>query len=136
MSAANAALARRWFEEVWNQRRVETIYELVTPESVSHGEQGDVFGPEVFHQGYHTEMCQALPDIRVTIEDIVAQGENVVVRWLATGTHLGTGFGCPPTQKKLSFRGMTWITYRDGKMAEGWDCWNVASLMQALSTPT
>ena len=127
----NTALARRWFEEVWNQRRTETVHELLRPDSVGHLEGGDAVGPEPFLK-VHAELVQTLPDLRVHVEDTVAQGEQVVVRWSASGTHRGKGMGCDPTGALVQFRGMTWIRYRDGKMVEGWDAWDLGGLLLKL----
>jgi predicted ester cyclase len=96
----NTALARRWFEEIWNQRRTETVHELLRPDSVGHLQTGDVVGPEPFLQ-VHAEMLRTLPDLRVHVEDTVAQGDQVVVRWLASGTHHGKGMGCEPTGSRV-----------------------------------
>jgi steroid delta-isomerase-like uncharacterized protein len=127
----NAALARRWFEEVWNQRRTATVHELLRPDSVGHLQSGDVVGPEPFLE-VHAQLLQALPDLRVQVEDTVAQGDHVVVRWTATGTHQARGMGCDPAGTQVQFRGMTWIRYHDGKMVEGWDAWDLGGLMQKL----
>ena len=127
----NVALARRWFEEVWNQRRTEVVHELLLPDSVGHLEGGDVVGPEPF-LAVHAGLVQTLPDLRVHVEDTVAQGDQVVVRWSASGTHVGKGMGCEPTGARLKFRGMTWLRFRDGKMVEGWDAWDLDGLMQKL----
>jgi steroid delta-isomerase-like uncharacterized protein len=132
MSSQNVKLAKRWFEEVWNQHRAETIDELVTPESVCHSEAGPLRGADEFKSRVHAALLGAFPDIHVTVEDTVAEGDNVVVRWNAAGTHKGAGLGFPPTGKQVSFRGMTWIRYQNGKMMEGWDCWNQEGLMQSL----
>ncbi|HEY8505179.1 MAG TPA: ester cyclase [Gemmataceae bacterium] len=91
-----------------------------------------MFGVEAFRDGQHTPFLAAFPDLRVTVEGTVGEGDNVVVRWLATGTHTGEGLGLPPTGKHISIRGMTWIRFENGKMAEGWDCWNLGGLMQTL----
>lgn len=127
----NTALARRWFEEVWNQRRTETVHELLRPDSVGHLQTGDVVGPGPFLE-VHAELLKALPDVRVRVEDTVAQGDHVVVRWSASGTHRGMGMGCAPTGAQVQFFGMTWIRFRDGKMVEGWDAWDLHGLMLKL----
>ncbi len=127
----NVALARRWFEEVWNQRRTETVHELLRSDSVGHLAAGDVVGPEPFLK-VHAELVQTLPDLRVHVEDTVAQGDQVVVRWLASGTHRGQGMGCDPTGAQVQFRGMTWLRFEGGKMAEGWDAWDLSGLLQKL----
>jgi steroid delta-isomerase-like uncharacterized protein len=131
----NTQVARRWFEEVWNQRRSETIYELTLPQSVGHMEHGDVTSREDF-LAFHSKFVEALPDLRITVEDTVAEGENVVVRWSVSATHQGDGLGCQATGKPVRMRGMTWVRIRDGKLVESWDCWNLGGLMQQLTSET
>jgi steroid delta-isomerase-like uncharacterized protein len=133
MSDANVALAKRWFEEVWNRKRTEVIDELLTDESVGHLESGDCCGSADFKDRVHAQMLALLPDLKVVVEDTVAQGDHVVVRWSASGTHTGEALGFAPTHRKVAFRGMTWIRYQGGKMAEGWDCWNQDGLFRQLS---
>ena len=135
MAADNTALARRWFEEVWNQRRTDTIDELLTDESVSHTDSGPLRGKREFKERAHAVFLSAFPDLRMTVEGTVAEGDEVVVRWSVTATHGGDGLGFPATGRKVSFRGMTWIRYSGGKMVEGWDCWNQAGLIQSLREP-
>ena len=138
MSQENIALAHRWFEEVWNQRRTETVDELLREDSVGHLETGDVYGVEGFKTA-RAQFLSALPDLRVVIEDTVAQGENVVVRWVVHGTHAGDGFGMPPTHRPVTIHGITWIRIQDGQFVEGWDRWNLGGLMahlQAAETDT
>ena len=119
MSNPNVELSRRWFEEVWNQRRSATIDELLTPESVGHMETGDVRGIDAFKR-VHAEFLTAFPDLRVWVETIVADADDVVIRWRASGSHSGDGFGVKATHQPVSFRGITWHYYRDGKLAHVW----------------
>jgi steroid delta-isomerase-like uncharacterized protein len=135
MDTENVRLARRWFDEVWNQRRTDTIDELLTDESVGHSESGPLRGSREFKERAHAVFLAAFPDLRMTVEGTVAEGDQVVVRWAAAGTHLGGGLGFPASGKQVSFRGMTWIRFRDGKMNEGADCWNQAGLIQSLRGP-
>ena len=132
MTTENARLARRWLEEVWNQRRTDTIDELLTDESVCHSEAGSLRGKREFRDRNHAVFLSASPDLRVTVEGTVTEGDDVVVRWFMTGTHLGDALGIPATGRSVSFRGMTWIRYSGGKIIEGWDCWNQSGLLQAL----
>ena len=92
MSQQNLALARRWFEEVWNQRRDATIDELLTPESVCYSDDGPIRGPDEFRQRMYAPFLAAFPDLRVTVEGVVAEGDDVVVRWSATGCHSARGW--------------------------------------------
>ncbi len=127
----NVALARRWFEEVWNQRRAATVHELVRPDSIGHLQTGDVVGPQAFLE-VHAEFLKALPDLCLRVEDTVAQGDQVVVRWSASGSHHGKGMGCEPTGTAVRFWGMTWVRFHDGKMVEGWDAWDLNGLLRQL----
>jgi steroid delta-isomerase-like uncharacterized protein len=132
MSSANVQVVRRWFDEVWGQKREETVRELLTDESVGHGEGGPMQGAEGFLTNFYRPFLAAFPDALVTIEDTIAEGDQVAVRWLATATHAGDGLGIPASGKKVSFRGITWIRLRDGKLMEGWDCWNQDGLIKSL----
>jgi steroid delta-isomerase-like uncharacterized protein len=125
-------VARRWFEEVWNQRRAETIDELLTPESVCHAEEGPIRGLDEFRQRMHAPLLGAFPDLRVTIENILDQGDQVVVRWTATGTHSGNGLGVVATGKAVSFRGITWLRIGGGKLREGWQHSNIPETIRTL----
>jgi steroid delta-isomerase-like uncharacterized protein len=132
MSAGNVDLARRWFEEVWNQRRTDTIDELLTDDSVTYGESGPLRGVREFREKAHTVFLSAFPDLKLTVEGTVAEGDDLVVRWSVKATHLGDGLGFPATGRTVSFRGITWIRYSGDKMVEGWDCWNQDGLVRSL----
>ncbi|HKD18079.1 MAG TPA: ester cyclase [Thermoanaerobaculia bacterium] len=134
MSKTNAELARRWFEEVWNQRRDATVHELLAPGAAAHMEGAELVGPEQFLQA-RVALLDAFPDFRVTVEDIVAEGDDVVVRWSAKGRHAGDGLGMPASRRDASFRGITWMRFAEGQIAEGWDSWNLGKLLQELSAP-
>jgi steroid delta-isomerase-like uncharacterized protein len=134
MAESPAELARRWFEEVWNGRKAATARTLLHPEGVGHLEGMDVRGPEEFLSA-RDALLGAFPDLRVRVEATVAQGEDVVVRWSAAGTHQGDGLGFPATSRAASFRGMTWMRFSDGRIVEGWDSWNVGRLLQELQAP-
>jgi steroid delta-isomerase-like uncharacterized protein len=131
--SGNAALARRWFEEVWNARREETVYELMAPVCEGHLEGLEVGGPDDFAAARKT-LLEAFPDFGVTVEDVIEQGDEVAVRWSATGTHRGESLGFPASNRPAAFRGITWMTFRDGRMVAGWDAWNQGRLLQELQS--
>ena len=134
MAESNTALATRWFEEVWNQRRDESVRELFHAEGVGHLEGMDVHGPEGFLAA-RAALLDAFSGMRVTVDAVVAEGENVVVRWSARGTHDGDGLGIPASARPVSFQGMTWMRFSDGRIVEGWDRWNVGGLLESLRAP-
>ena len=131
MSNEAAIIARRWFEEVWNARRDEAIDELMERGAVGHMEGGDVHGPDEFRSG-RAVFLAALPDMQITIEDIVSEGDQAVVRWRVRGTHTGELFGVAPTQRRVEVRGTSWFRIRQGKLTEGWDTWNLGGLLDSL----
>jgi steroid delta-isomerase-like uncharacterized protein len=135
MSETNKQLARRWFEEVWNQRKESVIDELLTPACRAHGLGGDavLIGPEGF-KTFHRSFCAAFPDLRVTVDDIIAEGDRVAIRWTATMTHLGDGLGFPASGKKVSLDGSTILTIKDGKIDEGWNHMDITGLFAKLKT--
>jgi len=135
VSGANAALARRWFDDVWNVRREETVRELMAPAVEGHMEGGlEVHGPEDFLTA-RSGLLEAFPDLQVTVEGVIAEGEDVAVRWSASGTHLGESLGFPASNRPAMFRGITWLTFRNGQIVKGWDAWNQGRLLQDLQAP-
>jgi predicted ester cyclase len=68
----------------------------------------------------------------VEVEDVIAVGRGVVVRWRVQATQLGPGLGMPPTGRPVDFRGMTWLTFKNGLIVEGWDLWKLGKLIESL----
>jgi steroid delta-isomerase-like uncharacterized protein len=128
-----ADVARCWFEQVWNQRRAETIDELLTSNSVCYGDDGPLIGPQAFRERMYAPFLAAFPDLRVTVEGVVAEGDHAVVRWSAEGTHTGGGLGFGPSGKAIAFRGITWLRIDGGKLAEGWQHSNIPEVPRTLS---
>jgi len=127
------ALTRRWFDEVWNTKRRDAIAELLAPDGVGHGlGGGKVVGPGEFGS-FHDQFVGAFPDFRVVVEEVIAEGETTVARFRCEGTHHGPQLGIQPTGKGVAFHGMSWIRWRDGKIAEAWNEYDAAGMMQQLS---
>jgi steroid delta-isomerase-like uncharacterized protein len=133
MSSDNAALVTRWFEEVWNQRRAAAIDEVVAAESLCHTDAGTMRGPEEFRRQQFEPFLAAFPDLKVDVEAVIAQDDQVAVRWNATGTHGGDGLGCAPTGRQVTFRGITWIVVRDGQFREGWQSSDISPILKSLA---
>lgn len=129
-----ATLARRWFEEVWNSRRTESIVELAAPGCVGHQVNGDLQGIEALKRLQHKYLT-AVPDLHIDVEDVVAQGGSAVVRWRLRGTHSGPGLGVAPAGRTIDLRGMTWMRCERGQIVEAWDGWNFDGMIRQLSAP-
>jgi predicted ester cyclase len=134
--AANKALAQRWFEEVWNQGKESTIDELFHPQGKAYGfpEPGSVLiGPEAF-KTIHRQFHSAFGNIHVHLDDLVAEGDRVAIRWTVTMKHTGDGFGFPATGRDVTLPGSSFITCRDGVMTEGWNSMDMTWLRLVLQS--
>ena len=130
--SGTAALARRWFEEVWNNRRESTIDEFLNEDSVCHADQGDLRGIECFRLQQYRPFIGAMPNLRITIEDVLESGPQAVVRWSARGTHSGPDLGFPPTGKTVTMHGMTRMRFENERLVEGWQVSNIPEVLESL----
>src|SRR5215472_10539502 len=99
-TATNKAIMRRVFEEGLNQGRLEVVDELFSTQFVDHSTPEQVAGAEGV-KNYFATVRDGFPDMRVSIEDIVAEGEKVVVRTTWRGTHLGIYDGVPASGRRV-----------------------------------
>ena len=118
----NRMVATRVFEEIFNQGRFEVADEIYSPQFRNHGRLRDATLEED-QEAVHREK-QAFPDLKMTINLLVAQGDFVSVVWTFSGTHTGPGVGLPPTGTKVTFRGTTIWRIVDGKITEEWTSYN------------
>jgi predicted ester cyclase len=128
----NKANARRVFEEVFNKGNLSVVDELIATNYVGHAPgMPDFKGPEGFKQ-YATMNRTAFPDLRMTTEDTVAEGDKVVNRWTARGTHKGDLMGIAPTGKQVTMTGMVITRYVGGKQVEAWVLSDMLGMLQQL----
>jgi steroid delta-isomerase-like uncharacterized protein len=134
MSETNKQLVRRWFEEVWNQRSEAAIESMFSSKGKAHGlpEPDSVLEGHDGFKTLHRGFCAAFPDLRVTVEDTIAEGDRVAVRWSADMTHTGDGLGFPASGKKVRMNGMSVVVIKDGKIHEGWNCADMGRLFAQL----
>ena len=125
--AINKAVTRRVYEEGLNQGRFEVPYR---PDFVGHG------GANTFTHAQGMAEARgwrdAFPDLRITVDQQVAERDLVAVRWTARGTNTGTGNGIPATGKSVQMTGTTLFRLDDGAIAEEWTCANSLGLMRQL----
>ena len=133
MSAETKAIARRLLEEAFNGGNLDVVDELVSPEFVNH----DAALPEPT-RGVEAAKASiaayraAFPDLRLTIEQQVGEGEFVTTRWTGTGTHQGDLMGMAATGKQSTVTGITIDRIVDGRFVESWTNWDTLGLMQQL----
>jgi steroid delta-isomerase-like uncharacterized protein len=132
MSEANKTVSRRLVEEAFNQGKLDVIEELVAPAFVSHDPlTGDTKGPEGTREvieGYRS----AFPDLKITVEDQLAERDLVATRWTAKGTHKGELLGIAPTGKESTVTGLTIDRIKDGKIVESWNNWDTLGMLRQL----
>ena len=129
----NKALARRWFEEVFNAQNFDVADEITARDTVNHdptltdlpsGPEGDRHVVNLYHG--------AFPDGQITVEDQIAEGDRVVTRWTGRGTHQGELLGVPPSGNRVEIAGMTINRVSGGKIAETWTNYDALGMMQQI----
>lgn len=136
MSERNKAVERRLLDEVYSQGNLEVIDELVASDFVGHGTAAGGEGRDAYRQ-FVVEMRSAFPDLRITVEDQIAEGDKVVTRWRARGTHAGPIQGIPPTGRPVEISGTIIDHLADGKIIECWSNTGDLGLFQRLgAVPT
>jgi steroid delta-isomerase-like uncharacterized protein len=133
MHEENKAISRRVVEEVFNKGRLAAADELVAPDFIGHDPAlpQPLRGPDGLRaqaEGYRS----AFPDMRITIEDEIAEGDRVVTRWMARGTHEAELFGIPATGKQATVTGITIDRIVGGRIVETWNNWDTFGLLQQL----
>ena len=119
MSEQNKTLARRWFEDLFSRGNLDVAKEILSAEFVDHLTHEDERGLEELKH-YVDIYRTAFPDIQDTVEDIVAEGDKVVVRWTSGGTHQGEFMGVAPTGRHVRFSGMRLFRIAENKIVESW----------------
>ena len=130
----NVKLMRRWFQEVWNEGRMQTIHDLFAPDAVAIGELEDgvkLRGPAEF-EAFARRIRGAFPDMNVVVEDVFGAGDKVVLRWSGTMTHLGNHLGMPATGKAVQVTGITIARIAGKQIVEGWDNWDQLGMLKQI----
>lgn len=117
---ANKAIVQRWVDEVWNQRNAAAIDDLTAPHYVLHYfSTGTTFDLQAY-KALHPLFMAALPDLKIIIDDMVAEDDKVTARLLQTGTHRAELMGVPPSGKRVEQRALAIYRIENGKLVEGW----------------
>jgi steroid delta-isomerase-like uncharacterized protein len=129
----NKAIMRQYFEGAWEQGNLELLDELLAPNYVNHNPATPDMptGPEGV-KGVVSMFQSGMPDLKVVIEDMIAEGEKVATRYTLEGTHEGELFGVPPTGQRLSIKSMTVERVVNGKVQDHWRVTDNLEMMQQL----
>jgi steroid delta-isomerase-like uncharacterized protein len=130
----NKAVVRREMEELFNYTgNLDAVEEIIHPDYVSYEPSSGVTRGIEGARQFAATFREAFPDLQNTVEDMVAEGDKVVVRFRARGTHEGQteAFG-PPTGKRIDITGITIKRVSEGKIAEAWTNFDALGMMQQL----
>jgi predicted ester cyclase len=128
----NKALVRRYVEEVVNRRHLNLLDEIFAPSFVQYGADPDrVSGVEDLKQ-FFVMLHSGYPDSQGTIEDLFAEGDKVVLRFVFRGTHQGEFMGIAPTGKQVTMAGIDICRIADDKTVELWGQEDMLGMMQQI----
>ncbi len=131
MSAANEILARRFFEELCNDRNDNVADEIVASDYIAHGPQAPpAEGPEGVKA--RIAVYQDALDGYWDVQEIHCTGDRVVVRWVGRGTHTAELMGVPATGASIAVDAITIFRVAAGKIAEEWTVWDALGLLQQV----
>jgi len=126
----NKEIARRVFSEVLSDGHFDRAAELYSPDFINHGIHDNVGLRE--DQDAARGWKQAFPDLVITPEKLIAEGDLVTVYWIARGTNTGTGNGLPATGKSLESTGITIWRIVGGRITDEWSAFDQLSILQQL----
>jgi steroid delta-isomerase-like uncharacterized protein len=127
-------LVRSYFEDVLSQRRIDRLDELLDQGFRSYAPSGASVDRDQYRAAVAATLA-AFPDLAVTIEEQVAEGDLVATRWTAEGTHRGSLFGIESTRRKVRVSAMHLHRLRDGRFIEHWEFIDLHGLLAQLTGP-
>jgi steroid delta-isomerase-like uncharacterized protein len=134
LSETNKTISRRFFEEAFGKGNLNVLDEIIASDHVNSG-PGALpelpTGPQGAKQ-LVTVYRNAFPDVRFTIDEQIAEGDQVVTRWTADGTHQGELQGIPATGKSSTVTGIAVDRIVNGKIAESWGLFDQFGMLQQL----
>ena len=128
----NKAMYRRYIQQVFNEGRVDLLDDLLAPSYVFHeAPPGTLPGADGIKQVV-SMFRAAFPDLEITIDDQIAEGDQVCSRATTRGTHQGEIFGIPATGKVVTMTGITIVRIVDGRITDSWVKNDVMGLMNQI----
>ena len=132
ITAANKALLRRFYKEVYVDWDMALADEVLSPRFTSHDWPNDGrTGPQAFRD-YYAAIRSAVPDARYEVDDLIAEGDRVVVRWTLLGTHQGDFGGIAATGRPIALKGIAIYRVDGGKLMERWVVSDLHGLLEDI----
>lgn len=131
--ADNKQIVHRFILDCWNQGKLNSITEVVADNCRFHDPVFPTLTSGMQNLKNHIESCRrAFPDLHFTIDDTIAERNEVVIHWTVTGTHKGDFLGMQPSNRKANVSGTTIYRVESGRIVEQWAHWNLMTLMEQL----
>ena len=129
----NRQIVQRFMDECWNKGNLNAVSELVADDCRYHDPVFPSLTSGAENLKNHIQTCRnGFPDLMFTIDDTIAERNEVVIHWTGTGTHKGQFLGMPPTNKKASVTGTSIFRIEGEKIVEEWANWNLMSMLEQL----
>jgi steroid delta-isomerase-like uncharacterized protein len=133
ITAANKELVRRFYKEVYVGWNMALADEVVSPQFTSHDwPKGGATGPRAFRD-YYAAMRAAVPDAHYEVDDLIAEGDRVVVRWRLLGTHKGSFRGIAASGRPITLKGIAIYRVESGKLMERWVVSDLHGLLEEIA---
>jgi steroid delta-isomerase-like uncharacterized protein len=132
----NKALVRRFYEEVWDRGNSDFAFEIFADDYVRHDfRQTETLPGPAGQKKIADDFRAAFPDLQLTVDLIIGEGNFVVGRWTATGSHSGSWGGIEPSGRRVSFSAANIFRFADGRVAEIWNHRDDLGLREQLGVP-
>ena len=134
MSGTNKSIVRRWFDEIYTKKHLELMDELHLAAYTWRGPSGVTVTSRDGMRELLGVYFAAFPDLHFTVEDQMSEGDQVVTRWSARGTHSGEFEGIAPTGNSIMFTGITISRLENGRLVEEWESFDELLLMRQIGS--
>lgn len=117
----------------WNSHDVEQVARFYTPEyeGIDVAQPAPHYGMDGLQRNFRA-ILTAFPDVHFEVEQVLIQGANAALVWLARGTHQGSFLEIPPTYRQVAVRGVTLLTVENAKVCRAQYIWDLAGLLRAI----
>src|SRR5262245_41806659 len=131
IALANKKRVRQFYKEVFVDWNMALVDEVVSPQFKSHDWPPGQIGPKAF-RNFYSAIRSAVPDGHYIIDDLIAEGDKVVVRWRLLGTHKGDFGGIPPSGQTITLKGIAIYRLEEGKLMERWVVSDLHGLLEEI----
>jgi len=133
MAATNKELVKKFYQEVWNERKAQCVEKYLSPSHalVDPNATDTKTGPEAY-KTVLARFLRAFSNLKFEVQEMVSEKDKVVASWMITGVHSGEYNGLAPTNKKITVEGISIHQIADGKIMDTYSVWDTLGLMKKV----